>query len=345
MGLIVLVGLVALLYALRSVATPVLAAAGGAYVLMPVIHALKRRGVPRTLSVVMLMTGVIVLSLGVFAVVLPILIAQSGALARNLPGYAAEVLTYLRTHFGDLLPMDDAATFEQFKASVKEAGPSLLRAAGQVFERGRNAIGTLVSVFVVPLFMFFFLKDAEQIVGPLYGLLPEPMQPPLRKKLAQIDRTISAYLRGVLTVASVLAIIYSVGLTLLGVPLGLIVGVLAGYAYIIPFMSTVVGVGLGVLLCLLEFTGWGQVVGVVLLFVAGNAIEGLFLTPRIVGESLGLHPLAVILAVMIGANLFGFLGVLLALPTAAVLNVVGKDLVALWRTSDVYATGLRPDKP
>jgi predicted PurR-regulated permease PerM len=106
-------------------------------------------------------------------------------------------------------------------------------------------------------------------------------------------------------------------------------------------MSGIVGIGLGVLFSLLEFSGFGQVVGVLIIFAVGNMIEGLVLTPRIVGDSLGLPPMAVILAVMIGGNLFGFLGVMLALPAAAVLNVIGRDLIAAWLSSTYYRTGLR----
>jgi predicted PurR-regulated permease PerM len=253
------------------------------------------------------------------------------------------LISWIDKTFRVAIPTDADHILTSAKEFLSDLAPgSLSRAGGWVatFLAGSaGAISGLISIVLVPLFLFFFLKDWKTVTGSIMSLIPTPMQPPINAKLAQIDRSLSAYVRGVLTVATILAVIYSIALSALGVPLGLLIGVLAGYAYVVPFMSSVVGISLGVLFSLLEFHGWGQVAGVVIIFVVGNAIESFVLTPRIVGDSLGLSPLTVILAVMIGANLFGFLGVMLALPTAAVLHVIGGDLIAAWRSSNYYRSG------
>jgi predicted PurR-regulated permease PerM len=350
-ALAVIAALIAIIWAIRDVATPVLAALGIAYIFVPIVDALERRGVPRALAVIALMIGVVAALVGVIAVVVPALVAQSSALAARLPAYIARAITWIHDTFHVAIPTDASEVLDRAKAALASLGPDALSKAGAYaasFLLGWvGAIGAVITLVLVPVFVFFFLRDWRSLTDKAMSLLPAPMQTPILAKLRQIDQSLSAYMRGVFTVAMILALIYSISLSLLGVPLGLLIGVLAGLAYAVPFLSGALGIGLGVLFSLLEFTGWGQVLGVVVIFAVGNFIEGLFLTPRIVGDSLGLHPLAVILAVMIGGSLFGFLGVLLALPTAAVINVVGRDLIALWRSSATYRTGLRsgPSSP
>lgn len=333
------------LYAVREVATPVFAGLGLAYITVPIVELMERKlRLPRVVAVSALMVGVAVLGVGVIAVVVPTLVAQLGALAAKMPAYIAMGIEWVDHTFHIAIPTDASQVLDRAKEHLGDIGPGTLSSAGAyvaTFLAGSaGALGTIITIVVVPLFMFFFLKDWSSLRSRARTLLPAPMQAPIAAKLAQINRSLSAYMRGVLTVATILAVIYSVALSLLGVPLGLLIGVIAGYAYVVPFMSSAVGIGLGVLFSLLEFHGFGQVIGVVAVFIVGNIIEGLFLTPRIVGDSLGLSPLAVIIAVMIGGNLFGFLGVMLALPAAAVLNVVSRDLLAAWRSSNFYQTGL-----
>jgi predicted PurR-regulated permease PerM len=344
-ALLAVAAIFGLLYAIRDVATPVFAGLGLAYMAAPVVAVLERKlRLPRVVAVSALMVGVAVLGVGVIAVVVPTLVAQIGALAAKMPAYIAQGIEWIDQTFHIAIPTDAAQVLDRAKIYLGDVGPGTLSSAGAyvaTFLAGSaGALGGIITLVLVPLFMFFFLKDWTSIRGRARTLLPAPMQEPIAAKLRQIDRSLSAYVRGVLTVATILAVIYSLSLSLLGVPLGLLIGVIAGYAYVVPFMSSAVGIGLGVLFSLLEFHGFGQVIGVFAIFIVGNIIEGLFLTPRIVGDSLGLSPMAVILAVMIGGNLFGFLGVMLALPAAAVLNVVSRDLLAAWRSSNFYTTGL-----
>jgi predicted PurR-regulated permease PerM len=339
----VLVCLIAIIYAVREVVTPVFAALGIAYILAPVVDFMERHKIPRALAVSALIVGLAVLGVGVIALVVPALVAQSSALAARLPTYLSQAMTWIEQSFHVEIPTDSTALITELKKALMELGPSGIGRAGswaaKIVAGGAGAISRIVSLILIPLFLFFFLKDWRKLNATL-DLLPAPDQQPIRAKLAQIDRSLSAYVRGVLTVATILAIYYSIALTALGVPLGLLIGVLAGYAYVVPFMSPIVGLTLSLAFCLLEFTGIGQIAGVLAIFVVGNLIESFLLTPRVVGDSLGLPPMAVILAVMIGANLFGVLGVMLALPTAAVINVIGRDLFALWRSSEMYRTGL-----
>ncbi|MCK6550831.1 AI-2E family transporter [Myxococcota bacterium] len=346
-------GVLALLFGaiwlIRDVATPVLTALGVAYILSPVVAALERRRVPRPVGVTALMVGVVVVLVGVIAIVVPAVVAQVSSLGARLPHYATVVVTWIDQTFHLAIPTDTSQALAQLKQAVTDLGPEAIGRAGQYvldfLAGGAGALTKAVTLFLVPVFLFFFLVDWPSLTRGAMALLPRPMQGPIGAKLAQIDRSLSAYVRGVLTVASILAVIYSVALSVLGVPLGLLIGLMAGAAYVVPFLSPVIGITFGVAFSLLEFHGWSQVLGVVIVFVAGNVVESFVLTPRIVGDSLGLPPLAVILAVMIGGSLFGFLGVLLALPGAAVVNVVGRDLLALWKSSELYKTGLKASSP
>lgn len=336
------------IYLVRDIATPVLAALGLAYIFVPVVNAIEKKlRVPRVLVVTALMIGVAVVAVGVIALVVPALVAQVSALAVRLPAYATHATAWIEQTLHIKIPTDSEQVLAQVKEYLGSLAPGTISRAGSwiatVLAGGAGAISGIISFVLVPLFLFFFLKDWTSVTGSMMTLVPKPMQSPIKAKLVQIDRSLSAYVRGVLTVATILAVIYSVALSALGVPLGLLIGVLAGFAYVVPFMSSLLGITLGVLFSLLEFHGFGQVAGVLIIFVIGNMIESFILTPRIVGDSLGLPPMAVILAVMIGANLFGFLGVLIALPGAAVVNVVGRDLIAAWKSSQYYRTG--PEAP
>lgn len=341
----VLLALIGLLYLVRGVAGPVLAAAGIAYIVLPIVEALERRRCPRALAVSLLMLAIAVGAAIVSAFLVPTLIRQVGDLVARIPRFLAAGLALARTYFPDQVPENAQEILADARDFVETHGTEWIstasRHATRALKGGASALGRLLSLLFIPIFMFFFLLDWNRFAGNLRDLLPRPMQPPVWAKLGQIDRTLSSWLRGVLTVATILAVGYATALSFLGVPLGLLIGVLAGYAYVVPFLSGIVGIGLGVLFCLLEFSGWGQIAAVVVVFAAGASIEGILLTPRIVGDSLGLPAVIVILAIMLGGELFGFVGVLLALPAAAAIKVVGDDLLVLWKSSEAYRVGVR----
>ncbi|MBK8013004.1 MAG: AI-2E family transporter [Deltaproteobacteria bacterium] len=344
MLLLVLTVLCVLGYFLRSVAGPLLVASALAYVFAPIVDRAQRVGVPRTATALAIALGVVLTAAGVVALVVPLAVAQATRLLHALPANVDALVLLLRERFPAQFPEDASQVLFNAWSGVKARAPELLGAVGRysasIVASGAGLLSMVGSFLLVPLFMFFFLREWSSYRQRALVLLPAPMQAPVGAKLHQIGETISAYVRGIFTVGSILAVVYAVGLSLIGVPLGFLIGVLSGYAYAVPFASPIIGVGLSVLVSLLDSPSLGQLVAIVGLFSVGGAIEGFVLTPRIVGEFVGLSPLAVIVSVLVSGALFGVSGVLVALPVAAILNVIVRDLIELWKSSRLYQSGL-----
>ena len=185
--------------------------------------------------------------------------------------------------------------------------------------------------------MFYLLRDFDHIVARLGRLIPPRFYSKTTEVVKEIDDVLSQFVRGQLMVATLMAILYSIGLYLCGTPLSLLIGIMAGYANLVPYLGVVVGFLPAVILTFLQTQDWVPLLGVVAVFGVVQAIEGFLITPRVVGDKVGLHPVIIMLAVLIGAELFGILGILLAVPVAAILNVLMRRGVEVYRESSAYS--------
>ena len=198
-----------------------------------------------------------------------------------------------------------------------------------------------LNVFVIPVaaFYFLFLRDFSRMREAFPTFLPVTYRRWVMDKLAEIDALLSSFVHGQLMVALILMSLYSIGLTIVGTPSGVVLGILTGAASIVPFMGVVVGFLPATLLTLLRYHDWQRPVGVVAVFTVVQLIEGNFVTPKDVGERLGLHPVVVLLAVLVGGEIFGFLSILLAVPATAVIKVFWRDVLDFYRASDRETVG------
>lgn len=338
-----------LLSRLETVATLFLVSWFLSYALHPAVQRLAKWRIPRPLAILILFAAA-GLAVAVFAVVaVPTIADQLYALAAALPTYAQNLKTgllpQLESVVGRPLPVDPSSLLSEAVGNAQKILPELARGTatvfGRVFANAWNLLQGLLTALLVPFFSFYLLLDLEGLGGRITELFPRGWQPRVKDLLTRCDEVLSAFIRGQLTICCVLALVYSVGLTLTGIDLPWVVGLLSGLLFIVPYLGTAVGVVVGSLLALLKFHDLGHLLGVWAVFAVGQSLEGLFLTPRIVGHRVGLHPLAVIAAVMAGGELFGFLGVLLAVPTAAVLRVGIREALSVYRSSTVY----RGDEP
>jgi predicted PurR-regulated permease PerM len=193
---------------------------------------------------------------------------------------------------------------------------------------------------MIPVYTFYFLRDFDRMVAWVFNLVPVTWQPLVSKHARAIDTKMGQFIRGQLTLCTILAVLYSIGLIAFGrIDMALLVGVLSGALFIIPYLGTIVGVILGAVLCLLKFGIDWHLLGVVGTFGVVQLLEGTLLTPKIVGESVGLHPMVVILSLFIGGALFGFMGILLAVPATAALSVLLETVLARYRASRIYTEG------
>ena len=317
-----------LLYLLAPILTPFVAAALLAYIGDPLVDRLQRVKLPRTPAVLLVFIMTFFILALLVLLVVPLVKSQAEALIERLPVYAAWVEANVLPRLENYVDIEQSdndvgiAAFIAKNASV--AGSWGARVVGSVSRSGSLLLSGLLSLFLVPVLTFYLLRDWDRLVRAVALLIPRGRRDTVADLSRQTDAVLGGFLRGQLMVMFGLAIIYSGGLAILGLDFALAIGVLAGLVSFVPYLGFVIGIGLAGLASLVEGGSWLILGGVVAVFAIGQAVEGMLLTPRLVGSRIGLHPVAVIFAVLAGGQLFGFFGVLLALPVAAVLSVLAR---------------------
>jgi predicted PurR-regulated permease PerM len=328
------------LWLLSAILLPFVAGIAIAYFLDPLVNRLAQLRMPRGLAAFAVLTLFLTLLVLVIMLVVPILEAQVLDLAARLPS----LLAAARREAEDLMQMAQQRLSPEDFAKLREAVggklADMFAVLGSVFRdvvtRGLALANLLSLVFVTPVVSFFLLRDWDRILVRLDGWLPRAQAATIREQALRIDEILSAYLRGQLSVCVVLGIYYAVGLTLLGLNFGSVIGLLVGVLAFIPYVGFAVGFVLALLLALTQFSDQHHVLYVVALFVAGMTIEGNLLTPKLVGERVHLHPVWVVFALLSFGTLFGLLGVLIAVPMAAVIGVLVRFALSRYLASPLY---------
>lgn len=314
-----------LFYLLAPVLTPFVAAALLAYLGDPLADRLQKLKLPRTLAVVVVflltfvVLGLLILLVG------PLVSAQVGALFDALPEIAHKFEQVWMPSIFSWLNIDAGTDvgFGPFLARYGEifgswSGKALL----SVSKSGGVLMAAVLSLFLIPIITFYLLRDWDMIVAHLAALIPESQRATVVELARESDEVLGAFLRGQVLVMIGLAIIYSVGLSLVGVQFAVAIGVVAGLVSFVPYLGFFFGIVLAGMTVALEPNPLWSLIGVIATFSVGQFIEGSVLTPKLVGDRIGLHPVIIIFAIAAGGQLFGFFGILLALPAAAVLSVV-----------------------
>ena len=317
-----------LLWVLSPVLMPFVVAAVLAYVLSPLVKGLLRissGALPVLLAVGVVELLFLVVALAILLLVVPILAKELPLMREQLPGLllkAQAVLAPWLKELGIEMALDPASLkafiIKYFNTSVEDSLDgwlTSLRIGGSV------ALAVVGNVILIPVALFYLLADWDRFVAHVVGLVPQRMRPGFDGFVAEVDEVLGQYLRGQLTVMVILAVFYSAGLSLFGLDLALPIGIFSGLAVVIPYLGFGVGLVLALLAGLLQFAAWKAAVMVAVVFGLGQLLEGFVLTPRLVGERIGLHPLAVIFALLAFGQVFGFVGVLVALPASAILLV------------------------
>ena len=314
-----------LLYLLAPILTPFVAAALLAYVGDPLADRLQKLRLPRTIAVVavflltFLLLGLLVLLVG------PLVRSQVGALLDALPGIATQVEEVWMPWISDTfdVQLGDDVGIGPFMARYGEmAGDWGGRVLVGVAESGGALAAAVISLFLIPILTFYLLRDWDYIVARVSALVPMSQRDTVFGLVREADEMLGAFLRGQLLVMMSLAVIYSIGLSLVGLRFAVAIGVVSGLVSFVPYLGLVFGVLLASLTVVLEPEPLWPLIGVFATFTIAQMLEGSVLTPKLVGDRIGLHPVLVIFAVVAGGQLFGFFGILLALPAAAVLSVI-----------------------
>ncbi len=318
-----------LLYLLSPILSPFLLAAALAYLCDPLVDRLEARKVKRGLGTALVLLGLVLLFVVLALILTPLVQAQARLLVQQVPRLvewgSQTALPWFSSTFGVDLMRDQAEVLVWLKGHVAELS-RLTQYLPGLTNGGLAILGFLANLLLVPVVLFYLLRDWDRILAHLADWIPAPLRPRTVTIAREIDGVLSAFVRGQLMVIVVMAVFYSLGLWLAGLDYALAVGMISGILVFVPYLGVVVGVLLGTLA---GFAQYGDVAGLLPIwgvFAAGQLLEGMAVTPWLVGERVGLHPVAVIFALMAFGQLFGFVGVLVAIPAAAASLVALRHL-------------------
>jgi predicted PurR-regulated permease PerM len=333
---------VAAVYWLRAVLAPLFFAFLVAYALDPAVDRLERARVPRPVGATLIMLA-ITSGLGVLLIyAVPMFASQVRATATELPaklsGLEAKVDPWLFGMLGVHMPHTMSEVVATFGGEIKDALPTTLNAVALALFGTLSYVAVALSALIVPVFALFLLVDFNRIVERTAQLVPRRWQPTMRALAREVHRTLRSYVRGQLTANVVLGALYATGLRIVDVRFAIPIGILTGMLAFVPYIGFLTGLILALTMAILDWHGIGTLAGVLIVMGAVQLLDGLVVTPRIVGRSVGLAPLEVMVTMMAAASVFGFFGVLLAVPLGAIVKIVVRRLVRTYLRSSFYAT-------
>ncbi len=316
-----------LLYALGPVLTPFLVAAGLAYLGDPLVDRLEARKLSRTTSVLIVFAALIMAVMIAVVVLVPLLQQEFVVLAEKLPGYIdwfqQTALPWLQARLASNLPALDLEYLKQVVGEHwQQMGGVVAKLMGSITGSSLALLGLFANLVLIPVLTFYLLRDWDLMVARIHALIPRRYEPRAVRLANECDSVLGAFMHGQLLVMAALGLVYSVGLWVVGLDMALLIGMIAGLVSFVPYLGFILGMVLAGIAAVVQYQEALPLVYVLMVFGVGQLLESFVLTPYLLGDRIGLHPVTVIFAVMAGGQLFGFIGVLLALPVAAVMMVM-----------------------
>ncbi|SEN94300.1 Predicted PurR-regulated permease PerM [Paracoccus alcaliphilus] len=324
---------------------PFIMGAGIAYLLDPVADRLERMGLSRIMSVVVITAGAIILLAALILLVMPLLLRQAAALINTAPQMFDQAMSFISARFPDLVPENSSlgTTLSDLGSTFGEQMGSI---ATTVIGSVGGVISTIALLVIAPVVAFYLLLDWDHMVEEIDRLLPREHAPTIRRIARAIDEALSGFVRGQGLVILILGTWYSIGLMLVGLPFGFFIGIMAAVLSFIPYVGVLIGGATAIGVALFSFWGDPLWIGaVVTIFAIGQIVEGNYLQPKIVGGHVGLHPVWLLLALSVFGSLFGFVGMVVAVPLAAALGVIARFLIERYRSSALYTGQEVPHEP
>ena len=332
------IAFLAVLYVLGDVIVPFLVGGAIAYFLDPVADRLERLGASRALATAIIFVVLILVVVLAGLIVIPLLVQQTNDLIAAAPGIFENLRGFLTERFPELV--DEGSPLRQSLANLGETiqsrGAELLQT---VLSSAASVLNVLIFLVVVPVVAFYMLLDWDRMVARIDELLPRDHAPVIRELASRIDHTLASFIRGQGTVCLILGAFYAIALMIAGLQFGLVVGLVAGLLTFIPYVGALVGGVLAVGLALFQFWGadnWWMIIVVAAIFQIGQMVEGNILTPKLVGSSVGLHPVWLLFSLSAFGALFGFVGLLVGVPVAAAIGVLVRYFVDRYREGMLY---------
>ncbi|MFK5949457.1 MAG: AI-2E family transporter [Methylococcales bacterium] len=335
-----------LIYLLAPILMPFVFAAILAYLGDPLadrleIVKIKKFQLGRTNAVIIVFLALFTIIFSVLGVLIPKVEFQVGLFINKFPEYISwlnsTVIPWLEVHLGwDVSQIETDKIMTLLKSHWQKAGGGMMFFMGSVSRSGAVLAQWLMNLVLIPVITFYLLRDWDILVAKIQNLLPRRVVPTAKKLAFETNIVLGAFMRGQFYVMLALGCIYSTGLWIVGLNLALLIGMLAGIVSFVPYLGSIVGITVACIAAILQFQDIMYLIPVSIVFAVGQSLEGMLLTPWLVGDKIGLHPVAVMFSVLAGGQLFGFLGVLLALPVASVIMVFLRHIHDIYRDSDFY---------
>jgi len=347
---VVLVAIYVVLQSVESVLFPLLVSIFIAYLLDPVIDWFEDHGVSRTVAILLFLGlgfwGVV----GFLLILYPTIAHEIASVGEKWPRFTDAIqndaIPWIEANTGIEVPENFAAIMAEYGETVKAQVPGVAKGASTwlvgMWSRTGAIVASALNLVMIPVFTFYFLRDFDQMRRAAVDYIPLPQRDFILSRIKMMDEVVGAWFRGQVEVAVILAVLYAFGLGIVfwamgvGVTAGISIGILTGLLNIVPYFGFAIGFVLSLSMVLLEWSGWVPLVGVLAVFGIVQALEGYVITPRIVGEKVGLSPVVVIIVLLLGGEVLGLVGVLLAIPIAGIVRVLLPDLVSLYKTSHFY---------
>ncbi len=330
-----------LVYLLAPILMPFVVGFLLAYLGNPLVERLSRWKLPRVLSVTIVFAGITLIFLILIGILVPLIRDQLIYLNTKMPDFVKWINTQAipwiqKTFQVDLMHFDVEAFTTMLTNSWQEAGSVAGQVIARIAQGGMAIVGTLASIALIPVVAFYLMLDWQRLMASFYELLPRQMEGNVRTIAGEIDDVLSAFFRGQFIVMICLSLVYGLGLKVVGLDIAVIVGLIAGLGSIIPYFGFTIGIVIATIAAIFQFQDFLPVVWVWTVFGIGQIIEGWVLIPYLVGNKVGLHPVAVIFAILAGGQLFGFFGMLLAIPAASMIVVLLRHVRRKYFASELY---------
>lgn len=339
-----------LLYTLRGVLAPVFFAFLIAYMLDPLVdrveasRLLRGKPIARAVGIAVLLVGAFALAAVAILVVVPMVYEEIASFLKRLPGLVARSRAEIEpilAEYGLEIPTSVGQALEEVHLDIQSVLTKGVTPATAVLKwllgGTASAVGAIIAALIVPVFAFYLLYDFDVLVANLGELIPPRHRPQANDFFREVDAVLGQFFRGQFTVMAILAVLYSVGYGAIGVPLALPIGIMAGLLSFIPYLGSTLALATALLMTALDWQGWSQVLWVLGVHALIQALEGFVVTPKIMGDTVGISAIAVLFALLVGAELLGFTGVLLAVPAAAVTKILLQRAHGRYRASAFFA--------
>jgi len=324
--LAIILTILVFLFLIRSILLPFVLGIFTAYFLDPAADKLEKWGLSRGLSTLLITAGFFVSMVMLSILIVPVITSQLSGLIMAAPSFVNDFEVKYGTILSEKLGSYSIVDLSQIKDATTNISGVLIKFTGDFISglllSGMAIVNLLSLILITPIVAFYLLRDWDRIIARLDSYLPRSQATVIRQQLHIIDRTLAGFLRGQLNVCLILGTYYAIGLSLAGLKFGMLIGLATGMLVIFPYVGLMLGMGTGLACAFFQFSTMEPVLTVLAVFVLGQIVEGYFITPKLVGEKVGLHPVWIIFGMLSGAALFGFVGILLAVPVTAVIGVL-----------------------